>query len=144
MSSVIGIDVSKEKLDICLITNGKTKFKTCDNNQKGFQSLLEWIEFKCNLEKPKICMDATGTYMEEIAEFMQDKGFKVSIVNPMQIKSFSRSKLLRAKNDKSDSELIANFCLLNNPRIWIPQRKDLRQLREISRLINPSQKSLFA
>jgi len=135
MSSVIGIDVSKEKLDICLIINDKAKFKIYENTQKGFYSLLKWIEFKCGPEKPKICMEATGTYMEELAEFMHDAGFEVSIVNPMQIKSFSKSKLLRAKNDKSDSELIARFCLLNNPRIWVPQRQELRKLREISRLI---------
>ena len=41
MHSVIGIDVSKKKLDICLMNNDKMQFKTCDNNQKGFQSLLK-------------------------------------------------------------------------------------------------------
>ena len=135
MSSVIGIDVSKGKLDVCLIMKDKARFKTCENTQKGFQSLIKWIELKCGIKKPRICMEATGTYMEELAEFMYEHDFEVSIVNPMQIKSFSKSKLLRAKNDKSDSELIARFCLVNNPRIWTPQCQELRQLREICRLI---------
>ena len=135
MHSVIGIDVSKEKLDVCLIIDDKTQFKIYENTKKGFQALLKWIEFKCRSEKPRICMEATGTYMEELSEFMHDEGFEVSVVNPMQIKSFSKSKLLRVKNDKSDSELIAHFCLVNSPRIWAPQRQELRQLREICRLI---------
>ncbi|MDR2782209.1 MAG: transposase, partial [Holosporaceae bacterium] len=95
---------------------------------------IKWIEWKCH-EKPRICMEATGTYMEKFAEFMHDHGFEVSIVNPMQIKSFAKSKLLRIKNDKSDSELIAQFCLAHIPRIWVPQRPELRRLREICRLI---------
>lgn len=39
MQSVIGIDVSKEKLDICALFEGKTKKKIVDNSVSGFKSL---------------------------------------------------------------------------------------------------------
>ena len=135
MQSVIGVDISKEKLDICLIYDGKIYRKFCKNDHKGFVELIKWSSKKCT-EKPRICMEATGIYMEEFAEFMYDNMFEVSIINPLQIKAFAKSKLLRIKTDKIDSLVIAEFCIANNPRLWKPQPSKYRELREIMRTID--------
>ena len=82
MQSVIGIDVSKEKLDVCVLFNGKSKKKIVDNSVSGFKSLRDWIS-KNNIENPHICMESTGCYSESIAEFFNELGFKVSVVNPL-------------------------------------------------------------
>jgi transposase len=135
MQPVLGIDVSKRKLDICLIYNGRSYLKFCKNDNEGFVELIKWCAEKCQ-GKPRVCMEATGTYMEELAEFLYDNGFEVSIVNPFQIKAFAKSKLLRVKTDKSDSALIAEFCIANNPRLWNPQSLEYRELREVMRTID--------
>lgn len=54
-------------------------------------------------------MEATGHYMEGVAQFMHDNEMNVSIINPAQIKAFGNSELLRGKTDKSDSAMIARF-----------------------------------
>ena len=136
MQSVIGVDISKEKLAICLIYDGKLYRKFCKNDHKGFVELIKWSSKKCT-EKPRICMEATGTYMEEFAEFMYDNMLEVSIINPLHIKAFAKSKLLRIKTDKIDSLVIAEFCIIaNNPRLWRPQPSKYRELREIMRTID--------
>ena len=87
MQKVIGIDVSKKKLDVCALFDGKTRKKIVDNSVSGFKSLRNWIS-KNNINNPHICMESTGCYSEDVAEFFHELGFKVSVVNPLQIKLF--------------------------------------------------------
>ena len=37
MQNVIGIDVSKAKLDICALLDGKTRKKVVENSESGFK-----------------------------------------------------------------------------------------------------------
>lgn len=140
MQPVIGVDVSKSKLDICLIFNEngneKINFRVFGNNLEGFKKLVDWVNSKLKRsEKPWFCMEATGSYMEELAEFLYDSGFDVSVVNPLLIKR-SKSKLHSNKTDKADAEKIARYCLSDNPRFWNPQPKEFRQLRDVCRAID--------
>lgn len=68
MQNVIGIDVSKAKLDVCALFEGKTRKKIVENSESGFEQLQSWIS-KNNIESPHICMESTGCYSEGVAEF---------------------------------------------------------------------------
>ncbi|MCR4623947.1 MAG: hypothetical protein K5780_04850 [Alphaproteobacteria bacterium] len=57
MQSVIGVDVSKEKLDVCALFDGKICKNIVDNSVSGFKSLLSWIS-KNNISNPLVCMEA--------------------------------------------------------------------------------------
>lgn len=130
MQNVIGIDVSKKKLDVCALFDGKSRKKIVDNSVSGFKSLRNWI-FKNNINNPHICMESTGCYSESVAEFFHELGFKVSVVNPLQIKAFRNSKLIRQKTDSVDAQIIAEFCLQNAPtarKPRSPEQKDLHNL----------------
>jgi transposase len=140
MQPVVGIDVSKLKLDACLIIDEKSstkgKFHIFSNNLEGFEKLLDWVQLKCqHTEKPRFYMEATGSYMEEVAEFLYDKGFCVSIVNPLLIKE-KKPKLHSQKTDKADARAIAKYCMTHDLRLWRPQPKEYRQLRDVCRAID--------
>src|SRR3954452_25018190 len=93
----LGIDVAKAKLDCALrLSNGKYKHKVVDNHRNGFTALTEWLP-KQKALSPHVCMEATGVYWEAVAEFLADKGWTVSVVNPAQIKAFGASRLVRTK-----------------------------------------------
>jgi transposase len=81
-------------------------------------------------------MESTGSYSENIAEFLYNSGLKISVINPLQIKSFRTSKMVRQKTDKSDAEIIAKFCLQNNPTLWIPKSRENKELHEINQRLN--------
>ncbi|SPR07362.1 IS110 family transposase [Orientia tsutsugamushi] len=66
-------------------------------------------------------MEATSIYWKNIAKYLYDYGYKVSVVNPARIKGFAMSKLSRIKTDKADSILIADFCKAMKPKAWYPQ-----------------------
>ena len=131
MQNVIGIDVSKKKLDICAIFDGKTKKKIVDNSVSGFKFLRNWIS-QNNIKNPHICMESTGCYSEGVAEFFHKLGFKVSVVNPLQIKAFRNSKLIRQKTDSVDAKVIAEFCLQNDPSPWNPRSPEKKELHNIN------------
>ena len=131
ITTAVGIDVSKETLDACCLFDGKTKKKTFTNNESGFKSLTSWMS-KLELTDPHICMESTGCYNEALAEYTYNSGYKVSVVNPVMIKSFRMSKMVRQKTDSSDCEIIAKFCVQNNPPLWKPKPRENKELHEVN------------
>ena len=128
--AVVGIDVSKKKLDIALLVNGKIKAKVVDNSTDGYELLLMWLS-KSKVEKDAlhVCMEATGIYYEPVALALHDAGVAVSVVNPACIKGFGHSENIRNKNDTADAGLIARYCAAMQPALWSPPPLEQRQLR---------------
>lgn len=133
MAAVLGLDISKDTIDACLLAEDVELAKKVSNNAKGFAQLRKWLENR-RVKDVHICMEATGSYFEAVAEFYADRGFMVSVVNPAQIKAFSQSLLLRAKTDAVDAKAIAHFCVAQQPPAWAPPSPKERELRGLARL----------
>lgn len=131
MKPILGIDVAKIKLDCALrLPDGKFRSKVVDNTPHGFEIVSAWLA-KHNLVDLHVCMEATGTYWEAVAEFLADAGYAVSVVNPAQIKAFSTASRVRTKTDKVDARLIAEFCFSQRPEPWQAPTPALRGLRAL-------------
>jgi transposase len=127
---VVGIDVSKKKLDVALLVNGKIKSKVIDNCADGHQFLLDWLsKLKVALAEVQVCMEATGVSFEPLALALHAAGIKVSVVNPACIKGFGHSENIRNMNDAIDASLIARYCAAMAPSLWTPPPQEQRQLR---------------
>ena len=128
---ILGIDISKLKFDVALMVAGKVK-KThiFENAPSGFKALSNWL-LKQGITDVAACMEATGSYGEALATYLYGQGFIVSVVNPAQIKSFSGAQLKRAKTDKADAKLIAQFYLQMNPDPWTPPPLHVRELQAL-------------
>ena len=134
--AVVGIDVSKKKLDIALLANGKTKVKVLENSAEGHRALLDWLsKSKVPLPALHVCMEATGVYSEPVALALHQAGLVVSVVNPACIKGFGHSENIRNKNDAIDAGLIARYCAAMKPQPWNPPPLEQRQLRAWSQRI---------
>jgi transposase len=131
---VLGIDVSKLKVDVCLITaiGGKEKYRTFRNSETGFQELAKFLE-RHGIHQIRVCLEPTGRYGNKIALWLQQRGHQVSMVNPYRIKGFAISELKRSKTDKIDAGVIARFCQMHSPELWTPKSNDQRALQEIGR-----------
>ncbi|MBD3671260.1 MAG: IS110 family transposase [Gammaproteobacteria bacterium] len=128
----LGIDISKKKFDVALFRSGKLKHKSFHNDKHGFEYLAKWLADH-QATKAHVCMESSGVYGEDLAEFLYDSGFQVSIVNPARVKGYAQSELKRSKTDKQDAGLIARFCAAHRPEPWQPQAKEIRQLRDLVR-----------
>ena len=136
----VGIDVSKAKLDVALTHNGKEILSsaTFENNSKGFKKLTILAKKQSKkYSEIHYCLEATGIYSEEIAEYLQEqKKSIVSVVNPAQIKAFSGSILLRTKNDKVDAVMIACYATMHKP-IQTPETpEEIKKFKKLVRHLN--------
>jgi len=141
MQSVLGIDVSKETLDVVLIAERGTFHKTIHNTSQGYQELEKWLEDH-QAGKTHACLEATGQYGEAVAEYLFEKGHQVSVVNPARIKRYGESKLHRNKTDRADAALIAEFCQKENPALWQPLSPEIKHLRALIRRLEDQKANL--
>lgn len=131
----IGIDVSKAKLDCCLLldtTSNKRRAKVAANTKTGFADLLAWCtKQQVTVHELHAVMEGTGVYHEQAALALADAGVTVSIVNPAQVKDFGRSLGVRTKNDGVDSFVLARYGALLKPQPWIPPEHEARVLQAL-------------
>jgi transposase len=111
---VLGIDIAKQRVEVALLVDGKIKNKSFKNTVEGFEALALWFK-KLGIPKVQACLEATGSYGEDLAIYLHEAGHPVSIVNPVRIKGFAQSELIRTKTDKIDAGIIARFCLAMKP-----------------------------
>lgn len=124
--AVLGIDIAKEKFDATRIDeHGEVIYGQFDNCEKGFKQLRIWLNKYAN-DSLHALLSATNVYWEDLAQFLSELGFKVSVVNPARIKGFAMSQLRRNKTDKLDSLVIAQFCLAMTPKEWVAPTAHLR------------------
>ena len=132
-AAALGIDIAKLKFDVCLIKpNGKAKHKVFVNTRHGFEQLIRWLDSH-QVTNLHACLEATGTYGEPLALFLFEAGRLVSLVNPAAVRAFANAGLSRTKTDKADAELIARFCLAQQPKAWQPPAPEVRQLQALVR-----------
>jgi len=129
---VLGIDVAKETLDVALSDGIHMNHDQFVNTQTGHEQLEQWLRKQSALNI-HVCLEATGQYGDGVAEYLFAQGFPVSVVNPARIKHYANSKLRRNKTDKADAQLIAEYCIRENPAIWTPPPASFKDLQTLVR-----------
>lgn len=135
-----GIDVSKDKLDIALSSDGNKIIsnETFENTNQGFKKLFSWVKkHSKHFTVVHFCLESTGIYHEEISEFLQEqKNTIVSVINPYQAKAYAGSRFIRTKNDKVDAKLLTIFCAKENPSETVKLPEEVKKLRRLVRYLN--------
>lgn len=133
--TALGIDISKKKMDVLLTLNPKPMKKIFANTPKGLKLLNGWLKSLRVGRDVHICLEATGPYSEPVAEFLFEKGYRISMVNPKRIHDFGKAQLRRNKTDAADARLIADFCLAMEPEEWHPLPPKMKHLQDLTRRI---------
>jgi transposase len=137
--ATVGIDVSKAHLDVALFwPEGKVAPRRFSNNASGHQALGEWLLQQTSLRLP-VCLEATGRYGEEVARFLHQQGYPVSVVNPAPVKHFAAALNKRHKTDKSDAQVLALYLAQMQPPQWQPPSQTQSQLQDLKRLADDLQ-----
>jgi transposase len=132
MLPTLGIDISKDSFQLELSVNDKLRHRKFANRKEGFAELCVWLA-KHKAARVHACLEATGTYSEDLALYLHQQGHIVSVVNPAQIKAFGQSELLRNKDDGPDAGLIRRFCEKQQPAAWQPAPPEIGELRALTR-----------
>lgn len=139
---VLGIDIAKDTFDAALIVEGKTWNEHFDNSLSGFKRLSSWVRKHTRIVV-HACMEATGQYGNDLAEYLYQQSWKVSVVNPARIKAYGNCKLRRNKTDKADAQLIAEYCLREQPPLWSPPPASFKDLQALVRRLDDLQVNYY-
>ena len=101
----VGIDVSKERLDVHVRPGGQAFAVTRDG--KGLHELVEQLR---GVNPSLIAVEATGGYVTIVAAAIAGAQLPLAVVNPAQVRHFAQAVGKRAKTDPIDAAMIARFA----------------------------------
>ena len=103
MTHYIGIDVSKDFLDVAL--EEETVFRVT-NNEEGQLELLKRVK---KVTTPLVVLEATGGFELDVVLLLGSGKVPVAVVNPRQVRAFANALGVSAKTDKLDARVLARF-----------------------------------
>lgn len=103
---VVGIDVSKDRLDVACLPETVLNSSTIDNNADGHRTVVEMLR---RLAPRLIVIEATGGYHRLLVAALAAAGLPVVVVNPRQVRDFARAIGVLAKTDRIDAMVLARF-----------------------------------
>lgn len=112
VQSFVGIDVSKQTLDVAILPSGDA-FQV-SNDQQGASALLDHLK-KYSIEL--IVLEATGALEKLLVAELVAARLPVVVANPLKIHYFAKSRGQHAKNDSLDSLNLALFAQETKPPI---------------------------
>ena len=113
MESVfVGIDVSKEHLDVAVRPSGEAF--VVERNAAGLDRLIIRLR---ELSPHVVALEATGGFETVAAAALAGAGLPVVVVNPAQVRAFAKALGQRAKTDPIDAGVIAHFAEATKPQL---------------------------
>ncbi len=138
----IGIDVSKDKCDVCIKDQGGNdlvKRFQITNTKADLNKLYETID-KIKSKNPQnndvvFGLEATGIYYLPLYSALRRDGHKIRLYNPIQTNGFRKMNIRKTKTDPIDSAIIADMLRFSEPPLAKGiQNLNIYQLRELVRV----------
>lgn len=101
---VVGVDVSKETLDVC---DSQKNHQQIKNNCSSIKRYLNRIMTKQNIDL--LVMEATGGYEKTLRWVCTEKNIPFHVAHPNQVYHFKKACGALAKTDKLDAEVLAKY-----------------------------------
>jgi transposase len=113
----VGIDVSKDRLDVAVRRNGEGvggESFVVSRDGAGIDDLIGRLKV---LAPRLIAIEATGGFETVVAAGLAGAGLPVVVVNPAQVRAFASALNKRAKTDPIDAAVIAHFAEATKPQL---------------------------
>jgi len=122
----VGIDVSKDRLDVHVAPSGEAFAVARDG--KGVEALAARLSA---LGVALVAVEATGGFEVVVAAGLGAAGLPVVVVNPAQVRAYARATGTRAKTDPIDARVIAGFLLATRPEPRPLPDEETRRLADL-------------
>lgn len=132
----IGIDVSKDKLDVYDLS--AETYSSYSNDAVGIEALSQTLLARSH---PAVVCEATGGYEASMALKLHQQGIRVSVVNPRPVRDLARALSKLAKTDPIDAYVIAKYGEVTEPaatvfaseaeselKRWVTRRQQLVEI----------------
>jgi len=109
----IGIDVSKDKLDLAIrLSDHKYVESSFANNRKGINSLCIFLKRQEAAKAAPLVIESTGDCHLQSALIIKQREFNVKVINPITTKRYQKSSIRNAKTDKIDAKRLSDIATL--------------------------------
>lgn len=122
----VGIDVSKDRLDVAVYPTGETF--AFPRTSAGIEDLVEHLR---PLNALRIGIEATGGFETIVAAGLQAAQLPLVVLNPAQVRDFAKALGQRAKTDRLDALVIARFVEAIKPEIRLLPDEQTRELSDL-------------
>jgi transposase len=122
----VGIDVSKERLDVAIRPKGERFATTRD--EAGLAELVNRLQA---IAPERVVLEATGGYEQIVLAALVNAGFAAVAVNPQQVRHFAKALGQRAKSDPIDADVMAHFAEAVRPAVRPLPDEATRTLAEL-------------
>lgn len=111
---VVGIDISKDTLDYCIlmVCNVQVKGKGVLSNER--KSIIKWLS---QFDKGQVIftLEHTGHYGSVLVYCLSELGFTFYLINPLELKK--SLGIQRGKSDAKDAYRIAEYAITNQHKL---------------------------
>jgi transposase len=142
----VGTDVSKEWLDMCIVSGGAVLHHAQIVNKPSH--IKRWLRqtskmFGYSWQDTLFVMEFTGLYTHHLLEVLHEFDAMVWLIPGLQISEGSANGLRRGKSDKQDAIHIAVYATKNleQVRLWKKPRTVLKQLKTLLMMREKLQKT---
>lgn len=125
---LIGVDVASTHLDVA--EHGQSGVRRIANDDS---SIRRWL---AGLPRTAVlAMEATGRYHLRLAELAHERGLRVYVLNPRDVRHYARAVGQRGKTDRLDALMLARYIDHEHGQLhaWQPSTAQLQRLQELLR-----------
>jgi len=132
-SEIIGIDVSKETLDVKIHTEGL--MSQFENTESGYTNLIKWVLAITKLGKSDLlfAFEHTGLYSLPLSVYLSNNGYSFFMIPGLELRRSMGIK--RGKDDKIDAQAIALYAFRRKEEIE-PYQMPSESIQELRRLLS--------
>jgi len=132
----VGIDISQHTLDValCPAKGQAIVLGSFPNNPSGFEKLNNVLSKSLrrhHAEGIHVVMEPTGGYEQPLALFAYRRDWVISLPNPRQVRDWARGSGIRAKTDRVDACVLAQYAAAQKPPPWKPLPEEVAQLEAL-------------
>src|SRR3984893_4232455 len=116
IDGILGIDVSKNTLDVSISSSTKVRTKSFANTSDGWHHLLDWL-IAHKIRRVHACLESTGRYSLGIACALHEAGHVVSIINPPRFETLCAPSWVATKLTGSMRRTFVSIANCSNPNL---------------------------
>lgn len=128
---ILGIDISKKTLDLCLTNDNQPIYQDkITNTAKSLKQLKKKLKsLKINSKSLLICCENTGLYTTPLLGFTEKNKLNLWLETPLNINK--SQGFTRGKSDKVDAQRIASYAYRYQDKceVWTPLDKSISALK---------------
>ena len=123
----VGIEVAKDRVDVAIRPGGDTW--SADYDERGVSELVSCLR---TVEPIAVLLEATGGLEVPLVSALAAASLPVVVVNPRQVRDFTKATGKLAKTDALDAQVLAHFTEAIRPPVRPLRDEDTQELNSLT------------